>query len=184
MTPIPAPATIGMLGGGQLGRMFTIAAKKMGYKVIVLDPDKESPACQVADGCIEAELDDPQKAVELAQKCDVITYEFENVSIEVIGEIRRHNKKIFPAANLLEISQHRIKEKDFVKSLGIAVTPYLKIKTAGDFIKLVNQISYPSIIKTARGGYDGKGQWVVKKYEDAKFAFAQASGKTLIYEKM
>ncbi|MDR2832214.1 MAG: 5-(carboxyamino)imidazole ribonucleotide synthase [Streptococcaceae bacterium] len=152
---------IGIIGGGQLGRMMAIKAKEMGYKIAVLDPTPESPAAQIADYSIVASYNDLKAIKQLAQVSDVITYEFENIDYEALTFLET-NAYLPQKSHLLKISQHRYLEKKTIKELGIAVAPFALIHSQKD---LLEQITYPSVLKTTTGGYDGKGQIVLKSEE-------------------
>ncbi|OLS36242.1 5-(carboxyamino)imidazole ribonucleotide synthase [Alkalihalophilus pseudofirmus] len=153
-------STIGIIGGGQLGRMLCIAAKQMGYKTAVLEPTSSSPCEGLADVLIQARYDDKEAARELAAVSDVITYEFENIDAETAALLTE--EAYFPQGfKLLQTTQHRIREKDSVSSLGIEVAPYQSIKNLNDCQAAAEDIGFPAVLKTCRGGYDGKGQAVV-----------------------
>ena len=158
-------ATIGMIGGGQLGRMFVIAAKYLGYKVIVLEPDELSPAGQVADTQFIAPYDDADALAVFAEQCDVITTEFENIPASVL-ETLAESTPVHPSAEALSKTQDRIIEKDFIRSCGLLPVPYGVIKTRSDVAVAIDAIEFPAILKTARFGYDGKGQIVVNTPEE------------------
>lgn len=155
--PILPGATIGILGGGQLGRMFAIAARRMGYRVHALDPTPDSPTGQVADVEIEADYDDIEAARYFASRCDVVTMEFENISsrtVETIAEIR----PVRPSAHVLHTCQHRLREKQFLSQAGFSVAPFRQVGSEADLRAAVGELGTPSILKTAGFGYDGKGQ--------------------------
>ncbi|WP_062052252.1 5-(carboxyamino)imidazole ribonucleotide synthase [Bacillus sp. JCM 19034] len=153
--------TIGIIGGGQLGRMMAIAAKQMGYRIAVLEPSPDSPCGQVADYVIEAAYDDRQAAKELAKISDVITYEFENIDSETATWLTEEAD--FPqGANVLRFTQHRLLEKETIQSVGIPVAPFYAVHSIEDVENAANEIGFPAVLKTCRGGYDGKGQRVVK----------------------
>jgi 5-(carboxyamino)imidazole ribonucleotide synthase len=154
-------ATLGMLGGGQLGRMFVHAATSMGYRVIVLDPNTASPAGEIAHLHLQAKYDDAHSLKALAQGCSVITTEFENVPAEVFEHLEK-TCLVSPNARALALAQDRIKEKQFAQSLNIAPTPFQSVSSEQDIEKAFSDIGAPMILKTTRLGYDGKGQAVVK----------------------
>lgn len=153
-------ATIGMIGGGQLGRMFVIAAKYLGYRVIVLEPGADSPAGQVADEQIVAAYDDPEALAIFAKRCDVITTEFENIPAQVLEDLSA-SCLVRPSAQALGKTQDRIVEKDFIRECGLLPVPYGAIRTRSDIAAAIEAIEFPAILKTARFGYDGKGQITV-----------------------
>ncbi len=163
-------ATIGMLGGGQLGRMFTTAARILGYKVIILEPDPHSPAAHFADEHIEAPYDDPQALVKLGKKCDVITTEFENIPAQTLQKLTEYCP-VHPGAAAVKIAQDRMVEKAFILECGLLPVPYGNIETHSDIAKAATKVSFPAILKTARFGYDGKGQQVIKHADQIEAAF-------------
>lgn len=176
------PAMLGMLGGGQLGRFFVIAAHEMGYKVTVLDPDKNSPAGKIADVHLCAAYDDQAALAQMARTCEAVTTEFENVPALTLSSLAE-KVIVRPSAASVAIAQHRVSEKNFIKAAGLPVAPFATINIAAD---LPNDDSglYPAILKVARFGYDGKGQARVKNQQEALAAFAEFSGKECVLEKM
>lgn len=176
------PATIGILGGGQLGQMMALSAKAMGYKVGILDPTPDAPAAQVADFQIVAAYDDTQALEKLAQRSDVLTYEFENVDQQALAQVANLTQVPQPIAELT-ITSHRLREKNFLNSIGVPVTPYADVKTLDDLKQAAENIGYPAIIKTCEGGYDGHGQYDVNTAEDITVASEQLGNREWIYEK-
>ncbi|MCR8854789.1 5-(carboxyamino)imidazole ribonucleotide synthase [Lysinibacillus fusiformis] len=170
MTKIIYPGqTIGIIGGGQLGRMMALAAKESGFKIAVLEPAMDSPCGQVADVRIVAPYDDEAALEELAEVSDVITYEFENIDYE--GLKRLSQMAYVPqGAELVRITQNRITEKEAIVKAGCPVAPYIVAKTYEELVANIDSIGYPCIVKTARGGYDGKGQQLLKSTEDLPLA--------------
>ncbi|MBC2328402.1 5-(carboxyamino)imidazole ribonucleotide synthase [Listeria booriae] len=158
-------STIGIIGGGQLGRMMALAAKAMGYKVIVLDPTVDAPCAQVADEQIVANYTDLNALKELAEKSDVVTYEFENVDNDALHSIE-NSVRIPQGSELLSITQDRILEKAYLESLNINLAPYAVIVDRDDIEQHINSLGYPAVLKTTQGGYDGKGQYVIQSEED------------------
>ncbi|MBC1797901.1 5-(carboxyamino)imidazole ribonucleotide synthase [Listeria booriae] len=158
-------STIGIIGGGQLGRMMALAAKEMGYKVIVLDPTVDAPCGQVADEQIVANYTDLNALKELAEKSDVVTYEFENVDNDALHSIE-NSVRIPQGSELLSITQDRILEKAYLESLNINLAPYAVIVDRDDIEQHINSLGYPAVLKTTQGGYDGKGQYVIQSEED------------------
>ena len=161
--------TIGIIGGGQLGRMMALAAKASGFKIAVLDPTPGCPCGQVADIEITANYDDLSALQQLAEVSDVITFEFENISSEALDTLMSQ-AYVPQGSELLKISQNRIIEKRTITEAGVKVAPYAVIKTAGDLYEQVDVIGYPCVLKTSTGGYDGKGQFVIKGKEDLEEA--------------
>ncbi len=174
-------ATIGMLGGGQLGRMFTTAARILGYRVIILEPDPHSPAAHFADEHIEAPYDDPQALNELGKKCDVITTEFENIPAETLQQLSEYCP-VHPGATAVKIAQDRMVEKAFILECGLLPVPYGNIETRSDITEAAKCVSFPAILKTARFGYDGKGQQVINHADDIEEAFKAANQVPCVLE--
>jgi len=157
--------TIGIIGGGQLGRMMALAAKEAGFKIAVLDPSMDSPCGQVADIRVVATYDDEAALEELAEVSDVITYEFENIDVE--GLKRLSEIAYVPqGAELVRITQDRIAEKEAISNAGVPVAPYITANSFDELVEKADLISFPCIVKTARGGYDGKGQQYIESKED------------------
>ncbi|SEQ58906.1 5-(carboxyamino)imidazole ribonucleotide synthase [Piscibacillus halophilus] len=157
--------TIGIIGGGQLGRMMAIAAKQMGYKVAVMDPTPHSPTGQLADIEITAPYDDNQAAQTLLDESDVITYEFESIDLGVC-EYLVENGYVPQGSELIKISQDRAFEKEAITKSGAKVVPYELISSKDELKKAVSKLGFPCVLKTRRGGYDGKGQHILKHDED------------------
>jgi 5-(carboxyamino)imidazole ribonucleotide synthase len=175
---------IGILGGGQLGRMLALAARQMGYRVHVLEPTPDAPCSQVADKHIVANYDDIASVLKLGKRCDVVTYEFENIDVRSVIALEEAGYPVFPSSQVLKTTQHRILEKQFVQSIGINTAPFYPINTAVDLEQAASKIGFPAIIKTAYGGYDGKGQVKVANLEQAQLAFQELPNRPLIWEKM
>lgn len=173
-------AMLGMLGGGQLGRMFTLAAHSMGYRVTVLDPDPLSPAGAIADVHLKAAYQDVEALQQLADSCAAVTTEFENVPAESLRWLASHCA-VRPAGDAVAIAQDRIREKAFVRSCGIEVAPYAVIEKEGD-LDAVDAALFPGILKRARFGYDGKGQSRVANVAEAKKAFADMGAESCVLE--
>ncbi|MEJ6400460.1 5-(carboxyamino)imidazole ribonucleotide synthase [Nicoliella lavandulae] len=176
------PATIGILGGGQLGQMMALSAKSMGYKVGILDPTPQAPAAQVSDFQIVADYDDEDALKELAQKSDVLTYEFENVDQKALAKVTDY-VDVPQAIDELTITSHRLHEKDFLSKNGIPVTEYAAVNTADDLKQAVANIGYPGIVKTCEGGYDGHDQIDINDESDIDKAAAELNHREWIYEK-
>ena len=182
LTILP-PQTIGIIGGGQLGRMMSIAAKYMGYQVIVLDPTPNCPTAQVADGQIIAKYDDMEAIRELSDKSDVVTYEFENVDLSAATYIEEQGK-LPQGAYALEVTQNREKEKMVMKKLELPVPAFEIVHNGEECRKALESFSLPAVIKTCQGGYDGKGQLKIESVDDVGEAvdFAENAGVTCIIE--
>lgn len=182
MSTILPPSMLGMLGGGQLGRFFVIAAHEMGYKVTVLDPDKHSPAGKIADVHICSSYTDPEALKRMEETCLAISTEFENVPAETL-EFFSRNRIVRPSAIAVGITQNRVSEKRFIRDAGLPVAPFAVINSIQD-LESVQQDLYPGILKVARFGYDGKGQARVRNLEEAKVAFASFNSDVCVLEKM
>ena len=177
------PSTIGILGGGQLGKMLAQDAKKMGYKVITLDPTPNCPCAQVCDEQIVAEFSDKIQALNLAKKADVLTYEFENIPAPTVAYLEKEGIPIFPSSRVLAITQNRITEKRFLKDRGVKTVHFQGVANFSELEQVSKDLGLPAVMKTARGGYDGKGQVVLKKEEDIENIKESLFSQELIYEK-
>ncbi|KKD47663.1 5-(carboxyamino)imidazole ribonucleotide synthase [Listeria seeligeri] len=162
-------STIGIIGGGQLGRMMALSAKAMGYRIIVLDPTEDCPAAQVSDEQIIADYDDKVALRELAEKADVVTYEFENIDYDAL-KMTQDLVDVPQGAELLSITQDRILEKAYLESANINIAPYAIIVDKEEIETEIKSIGYPAVLKTAQGGYDGKGQVVLHDADDIERA--------------
>jgi 5-(carboxyamino)imidazole ribonucleotide synthase len=181
-TVIAAPAMLGMLGGGQLGRFFVMAAHEMGYQVTVLDPSKDSPAGKIADVHLRSDYDDPTALAQMAKTCVAITTEFENVPAKTLAQLAE-STIVRPSADSVSIAQHRVLEKNFIKEAGLPVAPFEVINTVQDLPEDESDL-YPAILKVARFGYDGKGQARVKNKATAIAAFEGFKQEACVLEKM
>ena len=177
---IPPGSWLGLLGGGQLGRMFCMAAQSLGYKVCVLDPGSDSPAGAVADDHIAADYLDREGLAELARRCRAATTEFENVPAAALSYLADHCS-VSPDAASVAIAQDRIAEKRFVASCGVAVAPHAVIERAGDLDGIDARL-LPGILKSARLGYDGKGQERVATPDEARAAWQRMGGVPCVLE--
>ena len=175
--------TIGILGGGQLGRMLTLEAKRMGFRVVTLEPLPDSPTGQIADEQIVAAYDDLRAIGELGARTDVVTYEFENIPLGSVLALEADKRLVHPGSRALRITQDRILEKTFVRECGIPTADFAVVRNEQDANAAERAIGYPGVVKTALGGYDGKGQWVVRSRADADAALAASKGVPLIWER-
>lgn len=169
--PILPGATLGILGSGQLGRMFAHAAARLGYRVHVFSPDNDSPAGQVADRQTVASYDDTAALAKFAKSVDVVTLEFENVPTLATDTIARH-APVRPSGEVLFVAQNRLREKRFLEQIGVACAPFAKVTTDEQLVAAIAQIGLPAVLKTADSGYDGKGQAAVHHLEQAREAWA------------
>ena len=158
-------ATLGVLGGGQLGRMFTIAARTMGYRVVVLDPDFTSPAGQMADEHICADYRDRNALQRMAEACDAVTTEWENVPAESIDFLAQR-LPVAPTADSLGVAQDRLAEKTRAREFGCETAPFANIEDSGDLVHAWSVVGAPALLKTRRMGYDGKGQVRVNSLDE------------------
>ncbi len=175
-------STIGIIGGGQLGRMMAIAARQMGYRIAVLDPTKDCPCGQIADIEITASYDDLDAIKELARVSDVITYEFENIDYTTLHWLEEH-ASLPQKSSLLLLTQDRETEKAAIANAGCDVAPYEIIHSEEELQQAVEQLQYPCVLKTCRGGYDGKGQVVIRQEQDLLKAVDLLNHGTCILEK-
>lgn len=180
--PILPGATLGMLGSGQLGRMFAIAARRLGYRVHVLSPDTNTPTGQVADLEICADYHDLDRVAEFARSVDVVSFEFENVPAETT-EICQRYCPVRPAGSVLFTSQNRLREKTFLRDAGLPVTPFVAVRSVEDLTTALQQQGTPAVLKTADWGYDGKGQVVIRSVADAGAAWSTLNVPQAILEK-
>ena len=179
--PLPQGANIGILGGGQLGRMLAVAASRLGLKAHIFEPGANPPAGQVADQVTTASYEDEAALHRFAQSVDVITYEFENIptsALDILEQIR----PIHPGRRALAISQDRLSEKEFLTGLGLKVAPYANVTSAAEAEATAQSIGTPSILKTRRMGYDGKGQVRLKNVSDMEQAWQAMQGAPSVLE--
>lgn len=174
-------STLGMLGGGQLGRMFTIAARTMGYEVVVLDPDKASPAGKLATEHLCANYADQAALDGFAKSCDAVTTEFENVPASTLDALAKACP-VRPGAQAVAITQDRIHEKNFLKDNGFPTAPFTVIHSLDDLKSGIEQIGTPAILKVSRFGYDGKGQFSIKAASDADKGWETLNGEACVLE--
>jgi 5-(carboxyamino)imidazole ribonucleotide synthase len=175
-------STLGVLGGGQLGRMFCMAARNMGYRTVVLDPDSSSPAGEVADQQILADYTDQTALAEMAELCDAITTEFENVPAESL-QFLSARKPVHPSADAVAVARHRIQEKDYAQQAGLTPAPYALISAENDFDSAISITGLPAIIKTTTLGYDGKGQQIVDDLAQLEKAFRELGQVECVLER-
>ncbi|MEK0086067.1 5-(carboxyamino)imidazole ribonucleotide synthase [Benzoatithermus flavus] len=177
---IPPGSTIGILGGGQLGRMTAMAAARLGYRCHIFAPEAESPAADVAAAFTCAPYEDEAALAAFAAAVDVVTLEFENVPVSAVERLARE-RPVRPGARVLRITQDRLAEKDFVRGLGIPVTRYARVGSPADLAAARERLGH-GVLKTTRLGYDGKGQLRVTAETDPEAAFARLGQPVLIHE--
>lgn len=181
--PILPGSTIGILGGGQLGRMLAHAGSRLGYRFVTLDPTPDSPCGQTAEQIV-ASYDDREAARELARRSDVITYEFENVDSGVAAMLEAESY-VPQGSALLYTTQHRLREKRAIEAAGARVAPYAEVTSLISLREAAARLGLPAVLKTATGGYDGKGQWVLREESELEPAWSEAerAGTELVLEK-
>ncbi|GLQ56853.1 5-(carboxyamino)imidazole ribonucleotide synthase [Devosia nitrariae] len=180
-SPLPQGSTIGILGGGQLGRMLALAAARLGMKTHIFCPDQQSPAFDVTPFKTVAAYDDEAALAAFAEAVDVVTYEFENVPAAT-AEFLAQRKPLRPGANALAISQDRLAEKQFLSARNIAVAPWRAVHEPAALDTAIAELGLPAVLKTTRLGYDGKGQRILRTPDDAEAAFAALAPKPLVLE--
>jgi 5-(carboxyamino)imidazole ribonucleotide synthase len=179
--PVGLDATIGILGGGQLGRMLAMAAARLGFKCHVLCADPSSPAFDVVHRITEADYSDKAALDRFADDVDVITYEFENVPAETAAFLAAR-KPVLPDPQVLAVTQDRLAEKDFVAALGIATAPYAPAASDSELAEALSSVGIPAVLKTRRFGYDGKGQAILRPGDDAMTAWTAVGRQPVIVE--
>jgi 5-(carboxyamino)imidazole ribonucleotide synthase len=182
MASILPGSTIGFFGGGQLGRMTAMAARSFGYRIEVIDPDRDCPAAYVADHCIAASFNDVEAAVTMAKHCDVITLEIEKIGLDAINAAARF-VPVRPAARVLEIIQDRAKQKDWLARNGFPVGEYRKASNVGELEEAIKQIGPRIFAKAAFGGYDGRGQFEISSPTQAAEAWDALRAPLVVAEK-
>lgn len=182
MTPLRPGAAIGILGGGQLGRMLAAAGAKLGFDVLIYSPEDDPPAGRVSAGAWSAAWDDADALAAFARACDAVTLEFENVPVTTIGAIEAAGTPVRPGAASLTVSQDRHTEKTFLNAQGIATAPFEPVDGPQDLIAALKAVGGRGVLKTRREGYDGKGQAWIRSPEDAKAAWRQIGGAPSILE--
>ena len=182
MTEALAPgAVIGILGGGQLGRMLSVAASRLGLKTHIYEPGSNPPAGHVADAVTTAAYEDTAALTTFAQSVDVITYEFENIPTDALDVLEGH-RPIRPAREALRVSQDRLVEKDFLQNLGLKTAPFADITDLASLQTALTDMGTPAILKTRRFGYDGKGQVRINTADEAEQALSEMAGAPAILE--
>lgn len=179
--PLPPNATIGLVGGGQLGRMSALAAARLGYRCHILTNETDSPAAQVSHGVTISDYSDPASLRAFAAQVDVISFEFENVSAEGL-ELLASLKPVRPSPEVLRISQDRVAEKSFLNGAGVGTAPWVPVGSLAELRAAVAQLGLPAVLKTTRLGYDGKGQAMLRSADDLDPAWERLSPKPLVLE--
>ena len=179
--PLPTGATIGILGGGQLGRMLSVAAARLGFRTCIFEPGGDCPASHVANHHFKAPYEDTDALRAFADAADVITYEFENIPTSAL-DLLESRRPVRPGREALRISQDRLTEKEFLRGLGLATAPFAAVDSRADLDAAIARIGLPAILKTRRFGYDGKGQARIMTQADADAAFADMGDAPAILE--
>jgi 5-(carboxyamino)imidazole ribonucleotide synthase len=172
---------VGVLGSGQLGRMFAIAARRMGYRVHTLSPDEDTPTGQVADVEIKASYADLDRVRDFARAVDVVTFEFENIPRDA-AETAAQQVPVRPRADVLHTTQNRLREKNFLASAGVPIAPFKPVSAPDQAAEAVKAIGTPAVLKSAGFGYDGKGQKKIMEARDAEAAFRSVGGQASVVE--
>lgn len=180
--PLPPGSTIGVLGGGQLGRMLAEAASRLGFDVAVLERDADSPAGRVAKQLFVAPYDDPAALKALAEASDVVTYEFENVPAASLASLAALGVEVAPGPTALSAAQDRVDEKTFLNNHGVATVAFAPASTAAEAAEAVAKVGVPCLMKTRREGYDGKGQRWIEHVADAAAVFEALGSRPVIVE--
>ena len=179
--PLPPNATIGLVGGGQLGRMSALAAARLGYRCHILTREEDSPAAQVSHAVTISNYSDPVSLRAFAEAVDVISFEFENVSAEGL-DLLAGIRPVRPAPSVLRISQDRIEEKSFLNAAGVVTAPWLPVTSRAELEAAAGQLGLPSVLKTTRLGYDGKGQATLRAARELDAAWERLHPKPLVLE--
>jgi 5-(carboxyamino)imidazole ribonucleotide synthase len=179
--PILPGSTIGVLGSGQLGRMFAIAARRMGYRVHTFSPETDTPTGQVADVEVQAAYEDLDAVRDFTRHVHVVTFEFENIPVETINAVAEH-VAVRPSAMILHTTQHRLREKTFLARAGFPVTPFRPVHSMDDLRAGLRDLGYPAVLKTAGFGYDGKGQSKISSPSEAEVALRALEGQEAVLE--
>jgi 5-(carboxyamino)imidazole ribonucleotide synthase len=174
-------ATLGILGGGQLGRMLAMVARRMGYRIHVMTTEEDAPASQIADATVLGPLEDPDLVARFASQVDVVTLEFENIPHETATAIDRH-APVRPGGHVLHTTQHRLREKTFLRDAGVPTARFAAVDSSDDLNNAIAHVGLPCVLKTAAWGYDGQGQRIVRSPEEAQQAWLDLGRQTLIAE--
>ena len=177
------PATIGIVGGGQLGKMLVLAAKKMGFMVIVTDPTPQSPAGQVADRELTGDYKDEKVTRKLAKLSDVITIDAEFVNDKVLSSIEKSGKPVHPSSKTISIIKDKLKQKTFLRKNRIPTADFIQVKTKKDVEKAIKKFGLPVVLKARFDAYDGKGNFVINRESDIDSGLEKLEGRKLYVEK-
>jgi 5-(carboxyamino)imidazole ribonucleotide synthase len=181
LKPILPGGAIGVLGSGQLGRMFAISARRMGYRVHTFSPDRDTPTGQIGDVEVTASYDDLDQVCAFASQVDVVTFEFENVPTAT-AKAAESCAPVRPSGHILHITQQRIREKRFITSAGLPLTPYREVRSIQELDEALGELGYPAVLKSAAFGYDGKGQFTIKSPDQLEDAWQAAGASEAVLE--
>jgi 5-(carboxyamino)imidazole ribonucleotide synthase len=174
-SPFLPGSTIGIVGGGQLGRMLVMVARRMGYRTIVIDPDPAAPAGELADEHLVAHFTDIEAAETLARSADVVTLEWENTDVATLRSLEGR-LPLRPGPHVLEVAQNRVREKEAARRLGLATADFRAVRSLDDLRRGCGELGLPALLKTATGGYDGRGQYPIRESSEIDSAFAALGG--------
>ena len=180
--PLPPGATLGILGGGQLGRMLSQAASRLGFNVVILDPEENSPAGRVSQGQIVAAYDNPTALTVLGRTCQAVTFEFENVPAGSVERLVEGGAVVAPGPKALAVAQDRVDEKTFLNGVGATTVAFAPVDSLDDLLAALDRLGTPALLKTRREGYDGKGQVWVRSARMAADAWAAIGERPAILE--
>ena len=180
--PLSPGSTLGILGGGQLGRMLSQAASRLGFDVVILDPQPDCPAARVSRAQITAPYDDPDALQALGRLCDVVTFEFENVPASSVETLAGAGALVAPGPTALAVAQDRVDEKTYLNAVGAVTADFAAVTTLGDLTKAIEQLGLPAVLKTRREGYDGKGQVWIRDAAEAEAAFDAIGRRPAVLE--
>ncbi|MGE7197324.1 5-(carboxyamino)imidazole ribonucleotide synthase [Brevundimonas naejangsanensis] len=180
--PLAPGSTLGILGGGQLGRMLSQAASRLGFDVVILDPQPDCPAARVSRAQITAPYDDPDALQALGRLCDVVTFEFENVPAASVETLAEAGALVAPGPTALAVAQDRVDEKTYLNAVGAPTVAFAAVTTLDDLTAAINTLGLPALLKTRREGYDGKGQVWIRDAADAKAAFDAIGRRPAVLE--
>ena len=180
--PLSPGSTLGILGGGQLGRMLSQAASRLGFDVVILDPQPDCPAARVSRAQITAPYDDPDALQALGRLCDVVTFEFENVPASSVEQLAEAGALVAPGPTALAVAQDRVDEKTYLNAVGAVTADFAAVSTLDDLTKAIETLGLPAVLKTRREGYDGKGQVWIRDAADAEVAFDAIGRRPAVLE--
>ncbi|MCO8028602.1 5-(carboxyamino)imidazole ribonucleotide synthase [Brevundimonas diminuta] len=180
--PLPPGSTLGILGGGQLGRMLAQAAERLGFDVVILDPQPDCPAARVSRAQITAPYDDPDALQALGRLCDVVTFEFENVPAASVETLAEAGALVAPGPTALAVAQDRVDEKTYLNAVGAPTVDFAAVTTLDDLTAAIDRLGLPALLKTRREGYDGKGQVWIRDAADAQAAFDAIGRRPAVLE--